>query len=105
MQGVSEPSFYSWRRELARRAAERVKPTSTEPAPARFVELELPEAPSKSPAAAALATASAPASAGAALRIVVGDVRVEVAPGFDGPTLRQLLNVLRSMTVDGAAPC
>lgn len=64
LQGVSEPSFYAWRRELARRAAERiataarlgsrrtarltsassVEPSSPQadvPAAARFVEVEL----------------------------------------------------------------
>jgi hypothetical protein len=100
-QGVSEPSFYAWRLELARRAAERIKANSAGSAPVRFVELELREAPPKSSFVAALP----PASADAALRIVVGDVRVEVAPGFDGPTLRQLLDVLRGMAGDGDASC
>jgi hypothetical protein len=33
LQSVSEPSFYAWRRELARRAAERIETNSTKPAP------------------------------------------------------------------------
>jgi hypothetical protein len=86
-QGVSEPSFYAWRRELAHRAVEQTKPTSDASTADRFVELELPPL-----AKSALAVGVA------ALSIVVGDVRVEVAPGFDGPTLRQLLEVLRGTT-------
>lgn len=99
LHGVSEPSFYAWRRELARRAAERTNTISHASAPARFVELELRPAPPQS------AAASAPAAGDTALRIVVGDVRLEVAPGFDGPTLRQLVDVLRGMAAGGAASC
>jgi len=100
LQGVSEPSFYAWRRELARRAAQQRQTTSAAPAPVRFVELELPAVPAKS------ATTPGPWAAGdAALGIVVGDMRVEVTPDFDGPTLRQLLDVLRSMMAEGAARC
>ena len=66
--GLSEPSFYGWRRTLAERDRE---------APA-FVPVTV-----------------APAPAAPALEVVLGPDRVvRVPPGFDAATLRDLLAVL-----------
>ena len=83
-RGVTEPSFYAWRRELARRDAKR--PARGASRPARFVALHLADGSQASPVAA--------------LRLVVDDLRIEIGPGFDGDTLRRLVTVLRA-----AAPC
>jgi hypothetical protein len=40
-----------------------------------------------------------------ALHILIGDVRVEVGPGFDGSALRELVAVLRAMMAEEAAAC
>ena len=88
--GLSEPSFYAWRREIARRDQEgkRRTPTPTRASAAgrsasqtlpTFVPVRL---------AAAVATACA-------LEVVVASGRVlRVRPGFDVDVLRQLLAVL-----------
>jgi transposase len=69
--GLSEPSFYAWRRVLQQRAAE----------PAPFVAVQVVAEP-----------ASASASA---LEVVLAQGRtVRVAPGFDPATLRQVVRVL-----------
>jgi len=83
-QGVSEASFYAWRRVIARRDRQQAsarkwaavdRPTS---GPA-FVPLALPSS-----------TETAPA-----IEVVVRRQRVvRVAPGFDAETLRQLLRLL-----------
>ena len=85
--GLSEPSFYGWRRELAKRDEEaRERPARTNARSVRrpanglpvFVPLQV--------------TPTEPASA---LEVVVGAGRiVRVAPGFDAATLRNLLAVL-----------
>ena len=70
-RGLAEPSFYAWRRKLARHADR----------PPAFVAVRLvaDEAPAR----------------GAALEIVLARGRtVRVAPGFDAATLRRLLAVL-----------
>lgn len=82
---VSPPSFYVWRRELARRDAERQ--TAIDGAsPREFVELRLARD------AVAEPTCS---PRQAALQIVVSGTRIEVGAGFDGETLKRLLGVLR----------
>lgn len=69
-RGLSEPSFYAWRRVLAERDA----------ASAVFVPVEV--------------ASEAPAG-GASLELVVGVGRVvRIAAGFDAATLRRLLAVL-----------
>jgi hypothetical protein len=83
-QGLSEPSFYAWRRTIARRderAARRGpgrrQPTGTVELPA-FVPLRV-----------------TPAPVASALEVVIGPGRVvRVLPGFDASTLRNLLAVL-----------
>lgn len=75
-RGLSEPSFYAWRRILKERDAAAV----------RFVPVQVtPEA------------RSAPAadSAANALELLLGaGRRLRVGPGFDGPTLQRLLALL-----------
>lgn len=67
--GLSQPSFYAWRRELARRDA-------AQPA---FVPVQI----------------VAEASAAEPLAVVLpGGRTIRVGPGFDATTLRQLLAVL-----------
>jgi hypothetical protein len=69
--GLSEPSFYGWRRLLERRAADR---------PA-FLAVDV-------------AADDRPAQASALELVLSGGRTVRVAPGFDAGTLRQLLAVL-----------
>ena len=69
--GLDEHRFYAWRRELGRRDAE-----ASPFMPVRIVSGDVP-------------------AAGRPLEVVLpGGRTVRVAPGFDGPTLRQLLAVL-----------
>jgi hypothetical protein len=84
-QGVTEASFYAWRRTLAGRGVNPEAPVQE--APAQLVALDV----------AGLAQLSVGA---APLQLVVADLRIEVRSGFDGETLARLLRVLRS-----AAPC
>ena len=72
-RGLSEPSFYSWRRELA----ERDEAASA----ALFVPVQV--------------VADEASAAASVLEVVVsGKHMVRVRPGFDAATLRQLLAVL-----------
>ncbi len=72
VHGLSEPSFYAWRRELTRRNA---IPSAT------FVPVEVTAGDSVGPSSI--------------LEIVVPGQRcIRVRPGFDAATLRQLLAVL-----------
>ena len=74
--GLSEPSFYAWRRILKERDAAAV----------RFVPVQVtPEARS--------ATA-ADSSAGALELLLGAGRRLRVGPGFDGPTFQRLLALL-----------
>jgi transposase-like protein len=86
--GLSEPSFYAWRREIGRRDQERTAGTQATPAVSA----------SRRSAAAAL-PAFVPvrieASAACALEVVVAGGRLlRVRPGFDAEVLRHLLAVL-----------
>lgn len=83
-RGLSEASFYAWRRIIAERDR-RAKLAATEPDELpTFVPLRV-----------------TPAQAPPALEVVVGSGRiVRVAPGFDAATLRSLLAVLEE-----APPC
>jgi transposase len=70
--GLAPPSFYAWRRTLARRAADQ----------AAFVPVHI--------------VADMPPVSASALEVVLPDGRmVRVAPGFDAATLRALLSVLQ----------
>ena len=85
-QGVAEPSFYAWRRTLARRRSE--QDATTERPRARLLAVDVASA-------VYVAGRVTEPTAGAGLQLVVQDVRIEIAAGFDGDTLRRLLRVLR----------
>jgi transposase-like protein len=88
--GLSEPSFYGWRRTIAERDERAARRTVDRGVRAAAVEL---------PAFVPVQVASAPATS--ALEVVVATGRVvRVPPGFDAPTLRSLLAVLEE-----APPC
>jgi hypothetical protein len=84
-RGLSEPSFYAWRRTLAARdrlAREQFVPVRIAPESAPDSVLE----------ATAIATVE---NAASALQLLVGEGRrLLIGPGFDGPTLRRLLALL-----------
>ena len=89
-EGLSEPSFYAWRRLLAERRFQRQRrqPAGTAtrrrlPATAGFVPVRLVEEPSP----------------GAAVEVVVRGGRVvRVAPGFRAETLRDVVAVLEGLS-------
>jgi hypothetical protein len=95
-RGVSEPSFFAWRRELARRDATvntgakssvkrvRVQPTSARPAPLRFAQLQI---------------ASSESASGACIEIVLpAGIRIRVPRGACQDTLSNVLNALERPT-------
>lgn len=75
-QGLSEPSFYAWRRTLAERDAATV----------RFVPLTVTPAPRS--------VSADDGSAGALELVLEAGRRLRIGPGFDGPTLARLLALL-----------
>jgi hypothetical protein len=82
--GLSEASFYAWRREIARRdlqpppPAQHLRPPAATPALPAFVQIT-----------------PAPQTLPSAIEIVLGPERcLRVRPGFDAALLRQLLQVL-----------
>jgi hypothetical protein len=76
-EGLSEPSFYVWRRELVRRDRGAVQATATKASATAFVPVQV--------------VAELPA----AIEIVVpGGVAVRVRPGFDRQTLGQVVELL-----------
>lgn len=80
-RGLSEPSFYAWRRSIAERDGN----NASRPAPSHrpgFVEL--------CPPSAVVRTVDVP------LEIVVGDRRLLIRPGSDLMLLRQVLAALAS---------
>jgi transposase-like protein len=88
--GLSQPSFYAWRREIARRDQEQTAPTKPTP---RSVAPH-PSAGTPLPTFVEV-TVDAGASAPAPLEVVLAHGRrVCVPPGFDAELLRQLLRVL-----------
>jgi len=86
--GLSEPSFYAWRREIARRDQEAVsRSTSKRP-------LVRVPAGRRKPAFVQMTIAAA-APAESALEVIAGNGRVvRVRAGFDAEALRQLLRLL-----------
>ena len=75
-QGLSEPSFYGWRRTLKERDA----------AKATFVPVRVLAEPRND---------AIQQDAGAGLEVVIGRGRVlRIGPSFDGPTLQRLLALL-----------
>lgn len=88
--GLSEPSFYAWRREIARRDQE----PAAAPKPALRSQAPNPSAGTPLPTFVEV-TVDAPVSPPAPLEVVVAHGRcVRVPPGFDAELLRQLLRVL-----------
>ena len=83
-RGLSEPSFYAWRRTLAARdrlAREQFVPVRVTPA-----------APDSVLEATGTSTVE---NAASALQLLAGEGRrLLIGPGFDGPTLRRLLALL-----------
>ena len=75
-QGLSEPSFYAWRRTLAQRDAAAV----------RFVPVQVTPPPQP--------TTAADGSAAAVELVLGAGRRLRIGPGFDGPTLTRLLALL-----------
>jgi len=74
--GLSEPSFYAWRRSLAARHEAAV----------RFVPVQVTPPPQP--------TTTADGSAGAVELVLGAGQRLRIGPGFDGPTLTRLLALL-----------
>ena len=75
-QGLSEPSFYVWRRRLVQREATALQ----------FVPVTVTPEPRIATAADGLA--------GAVELILGAGRRLRIGPGFDGPTLARLLALL-----------
>jgi len=90
VHGLSEASFYAWRREIARRDREPAAPTQPvrPSAPAPGAEASVP--------AFLQVTLERRAPTAAAIEVVLGQGRcLRVGPGFDAGLLRQLLRVLK----------
>jgi transposase-like protein len=75
-QGLSEPSFYAWRRTLAVR----------DEAAVRFVPVQVTSQPQP--------TTTEEGSLGALELVLRSGRRLRIGPGFDGPTLARLLALL-----------
>ena len=89
-RGLNEPSFYAWRREIARRDQEQENPSRRATRPqATTTGTESPL-----PTFVKVAVAAAASSPGALEVVVAHGRRVRVPPGFDAQLLRQLLRVL-----------
>jgi hypothetical protein len=87
-QGLSEASFYAWRRTLAERDAAAVK----------FVPVRIASEP-RSPMTTSVSAGAAVSTSGDAVPTAVelvlgGGRRLRIGPGFDGPTLARLLALL-----------
>ncbi len=100
-RGLSEPSFYGWRRTLAQREGNLARRGARLPRP-RFVELCPPRA-ARAIAAPADTTRvlvpTAPASgvAEAPLELVAGGLRLVIRPGCDRSLLRDVLQAMASL--------
>ena len=88
-RGLKLSTLRYWSGRIRREAAEALD-EKFEGSPARFAKVRRTAPKAASPSRA---TASEP------LRVVVGDVRVEVGAEFDADTLRRVLEVLGSMGV------
>jgi hypothetical protein len=88
--GLPEPSFYAWKREIARRDQEalgRGKARTRRSAKQRAAGSKLP--------AFMQVTIDGAAKAASAIEVVVAQGRtLRVRPGFDATTLRELVRVL-----------
>jgi transposase-like protein len=91
VHGLSEPSFYAWRRELARRDEEGKRRSPTP----RRTAIPRRRATRASATFLPVRLDAAVASVACALEVIVAGGRVlRVRPGFDADLLRQLLAVL-----------
>lgn len=82
-RGLSEPSFYGWRRVLGQRDRHARTPRRrATPTRAKFVELR--------------PTAAGPGAGEVPLELFVGDRRLLIRPGCDRALLREVLAVLES---------
>ena len=91
-RGIASSGFYFWRNEIARRDAERnTTPSFNETSIAKsamdFAEVEVTKP--------KLSTDSIQQNATPILIHLAHDCRVEVPVGFDAPTLREIIRVLR----------
>jgi transposase-like protein len=83
--GLSEPSFFAWRRTLRQRGLIEDRPTKASKAVPAFVQVDM----------GAATDESATVSATSRIEIVLArGRRLRVRPGFDAQTLRQLLRLL-----------
>jgi hypothetical protein len=88
--GLSEASFYAWRREIARRDQEPAAPTQSVRPPAA----QAPAAEASVPAFLQV-TLERRAPVPSAIEVVLGQGRcLRVGPGFDADLLRQLVCLL-----------
>jgi hypothetical protein len=97
--GLSEPSFYAWRREIARRDQEKL--ASTRPAKRPLTGLARGAVTTRPPSGAAAGpafvkvTVDSVVAPAPAIEVIVADRRVlRVRAGFDANLLRQLVRVL-----------
>lgn len=98
-QQLSEPSFYAWRKELAKREQERQPQVQQASAPTPSVRAAQATRPTfaevllSSPVTVSPATV--PSTTAALIEIILtAGQRILVAPGFDSPTLQAVLAVL-----------
>src|SRR5262245_45443401 len=91
---LSEPSFYAWRREIARRDQEAANARHGRPRTAPPPATERPAAAAAVPAFLRVRLADAAPAPGAIEVLLAQGRRLRVAPGFDADLLRQLLHLL-----------
>lgn len=94
-QRLSQPSFYAWRREIARRDHQRraTLPAPVSPAPAASSVDSRPATNLATPAFVKLTVAAS--ATPPAIEVVVAERRLlRVRPGFDADLLRQLVRLL-----------
>lgn len=98
-QQVSEPSFYAWRKELAKRdqerqAQERQPSAPTPPARATSVLAARATRPTFTEVILSSPAAVSSAAVSPIEIILAAGQRIVVVPGFDSPTLQAVLEVL-----------
>ena len=84
-EGLSEPSFYQWRRRLA----QEIEAPSTPPDRGRFLPVRIVDSTS---------AAAVPAPASTTIDVILGNGRrLAVHPGFPASTLLQLVQLLEEL--------